>query len=480
VPFSSSNTGIEQKGKEKATAAMLHLDYCIIGGGIVGLAVGAALAPFGSVAVLERNTRLIQETSSRNSCVVHSGLYYPADSLKTRLCTAGNANIWRLQKKYSSAVNAKRIGKWIGACDASEGDKLAELVTQMKERRIPYTVVPQNQAHREEPLVRMHTIVNSTSTGIIDVHTLADFYRGIVEASSCGYVLCGSNVTKVELPEKLQKLPGTRDGAATSIKLFVTNAPADGGSSSASDTYTIEVDKAVICAAGLHANTLWSRIWCDGVAVAQPTSHRLYACKGRYAGYRGKAPVSRLVYPCPLPNLVGLGVHSVVDVAGQVRFGPDAVYVDSFDDVSVARSPAEEVAFLGSQFKAVSRYMPCIERDKFFADFAGIRPKLAAPGEGFRDFLLEYVDHIVEGVVPVASDTKEASEMGAPGTTLTPVMKAVAADHCHQESDGAAVVWLNGIESPGLTASSAIGDYVASWLVGPKTFNQHLPPWRQP
>lgn len=449
---------------------MLHIDYCVIGGGIVGLAVGAALAPFGSVTVLEKNARLIQETSSRNSGVVHSGLYYPADSLKTTLCMAGNRNIWRLQQKFPDAVKAKRIGKWIGACNNSEDPALQELVEKMRQRDIPYIMIPQAQAHREEPLVRMHTIVNSTSSGIIDVHTLADFYRGIVEKSSDGYVLCGSEVTKIDLPEKQIK-PGSAACARAPVRLTVSSA-SQGDSSS--DAYNIQVDKAVICAAGLHANTLWSRVSCGGLAVTQPAAHRLYACKGRYAGYRGKAPVSRLVYPCPLPNLVGLGVHSVVDVAGQVRFGPDAVYVDSFDDVSVASSSSEEAAFLDSQYKAVRRYMPRIERKKFFADFAGIRPKLAGPGEGFRDFLIEYMDGVAETMdAGAATDADEAaSQKGA----LTPVMKPVTGDGSHGAVNSV-VVWLNGIESPGLTASSAIGDYVASWLLGKKKYSEHLSPW---
>ncbi|KPI90165.1 hypothetical protein ABL78_0683 [Leptomonas seymouri] len=448
---------------------MLHLDYCVIGGGIVGLAVGAALSPFGSVAVLERNGQLIHETSSRNSGVVHSGLYYPADSLKTTLCREGNRNIWRLQQKYPNAIHAKRIGKWIGACNSSEDAQLEGLAQKMKERQIQYKMIPQSKAYREEPLVRMHTIVNSTDTGIIDVCTLADFYRRVVEASSEGYVLCNTEVTKVELPEKTKQRE-TKSGRAP-VKLTVSSSCSDrsinnSSSSNSGDPYTIEVDKAVVCAAGLHSNTLWSCLSCGGAAVAQPSSHRLYACKGRYAGYRGKAPVSRLVYPCPLPNLVGLGVHSVVDVAGQVRFGPDAVYVDSFNDVSVASSASEEEAFLDSQYNAVRRYIPSIERKKFFPDFAGIRPKLAQGGEGFRDFLIEYIDQVVE-----------AEETLAPSGSLTPVMKSVKnGDNPHEGE--AAVVWLNGIESPGLTASSAIGDYVTSWLVGSKKFSEYFPPWR--
>ncbi|KPA83245.1 hypothetical protein ABB37_02924 [Leptomonas pyrrhocoris] len=449
---------------------MRHLDYCVVGGGVVGLAVGAALAPFGSVAVLERNGGLIQETSSRNSGVVHSGLYYPADTLKTMLCTAGNQNIWRLQQNFPDAIHAKRNGKWIGSCNNSEDSQLEGLIERMKERHIPYTMVPQNQAHREEPLVRMHTIVNSSSTGIIDVHTLADFFHSIVVKSSDGYVLCDSDVIKVELPEKKRRCDAK--SGDSSIKLTVASPShgdpnkSDSNGSNSDDTYTIDVDKAVICAAGLQANTLWSRVSCGGASVAQPPSHRLYACKGRYAGYRGKAPVSRLVYPCPLPNLVGLGVHSVVDVAGQVRFGPDAAYVDSFDDVSVARSASEEAAFLDSQYKAVRRYIPRIERKKFFADFAGIRPKLARQDEGFRDFLIEYIDQVVEATEPASQNA-----------TLTPVMKSVKGGDSHHDGE-AVVVWLNGIESPGLTASSAIGDYVTSWLVGPKRFNEHLSPWR--
>lgn len=437
---------------------MLQLDYCVIGGGIVGLAVGAALSPFGSVAVLELGPRLIQETSSRNSGVVHSGLYYPGDSLKTRLCTAGNANIWRLQHRFPQRIRAHRMGKWIGACDTEEEAQLEGLTSKMKERGIPFEMVSAAAAHAEEPLVQMRTIVNSTSTGIVDVHSLADFFHDVVEGGPEGYVLCNAEVTRVDVPMEVAA-EGTR---AAPILVTVGNTNATSGA----EPYTIDVRKGVVCAAGLHANTLWSRFRCvDGTPVHPPHAHRLYACKGRYAGYRGKPPLSRLVYPCPLPNLVGLGVHSVVDMAGHVRFGPDAVYVEDFADVTVARGAADEAAFLDSQYAAVRRYVPSVERERFFADFAGLRSKLAAPGEGFRDFLVDSL----HGISLTSCD-------GAGQRAAVPCMRAIDAGEPHA-GEAAAVVWLNGIESPGLTASSAIADLVATWLVGSERLRLHPPPW---
>ncbi|KAK7201088.1 FAD dependent oxidoreductase [Novymonas esmeraldas] len=420
---------------------MLQLDYCVVGGGIVGLAIGAALSSMGSVAVLERGPRLIQETSSRNSGVVHSGLYYPADSLKTQLCMAGNANIWRLQRRFPDLIRARRIGKWIGACDAAEASTLEDLTQKMRQRDIPYELISAAMARREEPLLQMHTIVNSTSTGIVDVHSLADFYQGVVEQSSEGYVLCDSEVTRVDLPAGY---PCRADTPPIRVMVGKTG-DRDG------EAYTVGVRRAVVCAAGLHANVLWSRMCCDGTPLRPPPTHRLYACKGRYAGYRGAPPLSRLVYPCPLPNLVGLGVHSVVDMAGHLRFGPDATYVDDFEDVRVAQNPLDEQVFLDGQHAAVRRYVPSIQRERMFADFAGIRPKLAAAGDEFRDFLIEAIDGVRDGGASAGE----------------PVMQPVTLGGV-QASGNPTVVWVNGIESPGLTASSAIADLIASWLAGPE------------
>lgn len=452
---------------------MQSLDYIVVGGGIVGLAIAATLRPFGSVAVLERHPRLIHETSSRNSGVVHAGVYYPADSLKTRLCMAGNANLWRWQQQCPTKVRAKRTGKWIGTCEegaTAEESALQALIDNMQSRGVAYELVSRATQRQEEPLVRMGVVVKSTNTGIVDVASLRDAFEEIIEASpsaakgeSCpedaqGFLCPSAEVTRIDLMSRAQ--PPT---------LTVTVRQRN---STLEEPYELSARKAVICAVGLHANDLWARLFIDRThPVTQPSTHRLHFCKGRYTRYTGVSPpVSRLVYPCPLPQLVGLGVHSTVDLSGAVRFGPDALYTDSPEDYTLSAPGAladgvgELDAFVESQYQAVRRYIPSIEKCKMVPDFVGIRPKLAGPGEAFRDFCFEEVADVeIEGTGDVSA--------------VRPIMKALTGSPAGP-STRPRLIMATGIESPGLTSCTAIGEYVArSLMPDEEQFATGLPPW---
>lgn len=431
---------------------MQAIDYLVVGGGVVGLAVAAALSPFGSTAVMEKNSRLIDETSARNSGVVHAGIYYPMDSLKTTLCMRGNANIWRMNEQFPSLMRAKRIGKWIGACDDAELPALQDLMDRMDARRLPYERLSRSAITAQEPAVSMQEVVNSQNTGIVDVAALRDTLVCLLEEHE-GVAMTHSEVVHVDISR------GPRDGPLTATVLDRSRQRDNNGPENyaAEDTYQLQVNKAVVYATGLHHALAWERLTAGNTAVRAPASHTLHFCRGRYARYQGRTPVSRLVYPCPLPQLVGLGVHSVVDMAGGVTFGPDAVYVDRID----YHVEDEAEAFLDAQWKAVSRYIPSVQRERFVVDFCGIRPKLSGPGEPFRDFQMEEL---------VSLDNGDAG-------TLRPRMESLTGSFDDTVGGGARILMLNGIESPGVTACSAIGEYVAQSLVPRDQYVKSPPKW---
>jgi L-2-hydroxyglutarate oxidase LhgO len=373
----------------------MKAQQCVIGGGIVGLAVAAALSAHTSVVLLEKNQRYIAETSSRNSGVVHAGIYYPENCLKTSLCMSGNRHIWHLAAKGS--VAAVKTGKWIGAVDDAEELQLQDIARAMRRRNIPFEWLDRATIRRAEPNVCMQSVVHSLNTGIVDVESLKNFFLSMIDNSPTESVaVLRSEVLKVEVNDNIGV-----------VRVHVPGAD------------PLECER-VICCAGLGTPQIWSRITLNGRPLSEPTELRMYYCKGRYVGYRDRKIVSRLVYPCPPHGLTGLGVHSTIDMGGNVRFGPDTVFVDNPDDVTVT----DDSNFIQSTFDAVSRYIPSVRKELMYVDFAGIRPKLSGPGMPFRDFSIDFLP-----------------------------------------DSGGRVVMLTGIESPGLTSCTAIADHVLA-LIG--------------
>lgn len=409
----------------------IKTEFLVVGGGIVGLAVASVLSQMGSTVLIEKEKYFLQHTSSRNSGVVHAGIYYPTDSLKTKLCIQGNRNIWQLQKHKTGAYQhiARQCGKWIGAVNADEEVELAKLAKNMEARGVPYRWVSKQEVNQKEPLISMTSVLESSSTGIIDVQALASIFHSMIASADTNSVAVTGTA--------LRKLSGSETSMTATCLDLSTN-----------ETIIIETQKVISCM-GNFSNALWDSIVpIDQLNGTDPKEQKIiplrtFYCKGRYVGYRGKAPVSRLVYPCPLPNLKGLGVHSVIDVQGKVLFGPDAVYIDkscsSEPEVDYNISPEEEPRLIESSYKAIRRYIPSIEKGRLFADFAGVRPKLSAEGEAARDF-------------------------------------SIQSGHIGKGRDN--LVTLLGIESPGLTSSTAIAEHVA-YLVSPSRATKIRPllPW---
>jgi 2-hydroxyglutarate dehydrogenase len=400
---------------------MMSCDFCVVGGGIVGLAVAARLSQFGTTVLLEKNNRLADETSARNSGVVHAGIYYPPRSLKTLLSIEGNRNIWNLQAAFPGHIQAKKIGKWIGAVNPSQLGKLEKIATNMKALGVPLRSLTQQELREKEPNVRLCEAIESPNTGIIDVVSLANFFESAIAAS------------KTESLVATRALVNRVDGAKNSkVEVTFTTPPSSG--SNAGETTTLVCRNAVM-SAGLHTTNFWNSGGFhlqSGEQIPLDLSTVTHYCKGRYVGYRDSGILSRLVYPCPLENLKGLGVHSIVDIAGGVRFGADAHYVDNWNDISVSDDPL----FIDQMFEVIREFIPSIKREKMFVDFAGIRPKLSSEGEPFRDFHIQ----------PLHASLPQ-------------------------------VLLLAGIESPGLTSCTAIADYVARCIVSEAEFKSIAALW---
>ncbi len=367
------------------------VDVAVIGAGVVGLAVAARCATRDlSVAVLERHDEVGRETSSRNSEVIHAGIYYAPGSLKARLCVEGAGELYRMAEEL--AIGHRRCGKIIVAVCDDEIESLEKLMATGVENGVEgLRMIGPDDVRRIEPEVTAVAALQSPNTGIIDSHALMETYRRQAEAGGA-HVVFGASVAGID-----------DDGGPWRLVYR---------DSSGEDSVTA---RAVVNAAGLGAQEVMRMAGLDpeGMGLA------LRMCKGEYFSVTGakRNVVSTLVYPSPSADLTGLGIHTVVDLGGGLKLGPNAHYVDEID-YTVDPCHANEFA------EGVRPFLPAIEPGDLSPDMSGVRPKLAGPGEPARDFYIAHeCDHGAEGLFN-----------------------------------------LVGIESPGLTASPAIGRLVAGMI----------------
>lgn len=333
---------------------MADTGVAVIGGGVVGLAVAARLAPGGEVIILERRARHGQETSSRNSEVIHGGMYYPEGSLKARLCVDGNRRLYELCARHN--VPHARVGKIITAVTADEVPRLDELLRLGTANGVEMRRLTAEEARALEPHVPSTGALLSPNTGIVSAHALMDCLLHL--AREAGALL----------QPRAEVVGLAREGAEWRLTVR--------GGEGEEETLTAEQ---VVNAAGLEADTIAGLAGIDVEAVG----YRQYYWKGSYFSVRPAKSrvVSRLVYP--VPGHVSLGVHAVVGLEGRLRFGPDAEYLpDRALDYRVAES--KRAAFAAS----VRRLVPEIRDEDLEPDMAGIRPKLQGPGQGVRDFVI--------------------------------------------------------------------------------------------
>ena len=357
----------------------------VIGAGVIGLTVAEELAAsFRNVLVVEKNTGFGQETSSRNSEVIHAGIYYPAGSLKSIFCTEGNRLLYEICNKRQ--IPNKRLGKLIVATNEEECRALKELREQAYQNGVmDLARLGKKQVSVLEPEIKAVEALFSPSTGIIDTHSLMRSFlltaeeRGITAAfRSC--------VTAVRF-----------DGNGYDVDI-------NGGE------YRFRTRILINCA-GLHSDKVAALAGMD----IDELGYRLKYCKGNYFTLSPAPRLRHLVYPAPVKNNEGLGIHATLDLNNRVRFGPDSEYVKELE-YSVDESQKS------SFYQAIKKYLPSIAPEALYPDMSGIRPKLQGPGEPFRDFVI-----------------REEKDLGYPG-----------------------LINLIGIESPGLTSCIAIGKHVSS------------------
>jgi L-2-hydroxyglutarate oxidase LhgO len=333
---------------------MSDVPVTVIGAGVVGLAVAAQLAPRQpGLVLLERHERHGQETSSRNSEVIHAGMYYPTGSLKARLCVEGCHALLALGAAHD--IPMRRLGKLIVAGSEAELPALERVWAQGLENGVVLERLGPTQARSLEPHVPSVGALYSPNTGVINAHRLMDYFLQVARAA-------GAIVqTRAELVG-VERRP---DGYALSVR-----------SPDGVETFSSE---RVVNAAGLESDTVAALAGIDLDAAG----YRLHWCKGHYFSVPAAraALVAHLVYP--VPGAHSLGTHAVLDVAGRLRFGPDVEYL------SERRADYRVDPTRRAQFgQAVRRLLPMIGDDELQPDQSGIRAKLQGPGQSFRDFVI--------------------------------------------------------------------------------------------
>ncbi len=367
----------------------MDCDVIIIGAGVVGLAIAMKLSEKYSCTLFEQHSSFGEHTSSRNSEVIHAGIYYPSDSLKTRLAIEGNPLLYSFCSKNS--INCKKIGKYIIATEETENVILENIYKNGKENGVPnLRLATSNELSEAEPNIIATSAIFSPETGIIDSHNLMAAFEYIARQQNAMFAYNHKviGIEKIAGGYKVHLL--TTDGEKYSCKASI-----------------------VINSAGLESDTIAKLA---GIDISE---HRLVLnyCKGSYFKINNSSKYSfrHLIYPVPNKAQAGLGVHITIDLQGNAKLGPNAEYTNNrIYDYSVADN------LLESFYNAAKRYIKHIEPGDISPDYSGIRPKLQLQGESFRDFYIS-----------------EESNKGLPG-----------------------LINLIGIESPGLTASIAIANYV--------------------
>lgn len=376
----------------KRTRLSERVECVVVGAGVVGLAIARELATRSrEVVILEKQATIGTEISSRNSEVIHAGIYYPEDSLKARLCIDGRHLLYEYCAGHG--IPHRRLGKLIVAVTEAELENLDSVLGAAHRNGVSDVDYLTLNAVRElEPEVRCAGALLSPSTGIVDSHSLMLALQGDAEEHGA----------MIAFHSSLMECESVNNGFELAIEYQ------DGSHSG--ETLKLRCDM-LVNAAGLGAQDVASRI----AGIASDNIPTLHLARGCYFTMAGRAPFQHLIYP--MPDHASLGIHVTLDIGGNIRFGPDVEWVD---EIKYDVNPSRGEAF----YEAVRRYYPALRDGSLQPGYSGIRPKIQAPGEPPADF-------VIDG----------PSNHGIPG-----------------------LVNLFGIESPGLTATLAIANYVTQLL----------------
>jgi L-2-hydroxyglutarate oxidase LhgO len=332
-----------------------EVDVAIIGAGVVGLAMAREIAQAKKeIFVFEQNRTFGLETSSRNSEVIHAGIYYPEDSLKAKLCVEGKNLLYKLCDKHNIAY--KKCGKIIVATDENEIDWIEKLYVQGRKNGLhDLVLLSRTEVKRLEPNIEAKAGLLSPSSGILDSHNLLKLLYSQAREKGAEFVF-GTEVIGVERTGTKYKVEiRDRDG----ISAFVAHT--------------------VVNCAGLNSDRIAQLA---GIDIAK-AGYELHYCKGEYFSLDSKYRnlIGRLIYPAP--EQAGHGIHWRQALDGRVLLGPSAHYVEAID---YAVDETQKQAF----YTSAKRFLPFVELEDLAPESAGIRPKLQGPGEAFRDFVIAH------------------------------------------------------------------------------------------
>jgi L-2-hydroxyglutarate oxidase LhgO len=361
-------------------------DSIVIGAGVVGLAIANQLSYSGrKVLVIEEMSKAGQGISSRNSEVIHAGIYYPYDSLKRQLCIVGRKLLIEYCKNHN--IDHKITGKLIVATNSDQSESLSSIMLNgIKNGVSDLQMLAKDQIQALEPDLNAISAIYSPSSGIFDSHAFILSLLASIEENN-GLIVYNTKVSKIT------KL---KDGFSIEIH--------------GDDSFHIST-KELINSAGLSAQHLSKKINKNDHTSVPPS----FYCKGTYLSLACKSPFSHLIYP--MPNRGGLGIHLTLDLGGRARFGPDTEWVLR-PDYQIDNKKIDEF------YTAIQQYYPAILKSSLEPDYVGIRPKVVSKNESPADFIIQ--DKSTHGMNNYIA--------------------------------------LYGIESPGLTASLAIGEYVEAKL----------------
>ena len=365
---------------------MDKVDIIVIGAGVVGLAIGAAIADKDKeMYILEKEEVYGQGTSSRNSEVIHAGIYYPTGTLKAELCVKANPMIYDICERHK--VSYKKCGKLIVGNGEEEVAQLDGIIKHAKSIGArDLEMIDADQIKKLEPNVRADQAILSPSTGILDAHGLMDhFHRETRRKAGSDPLVLDTEVTGIDQ---------TKDGYVVRMN-------------SGGEPFEIE-SRVVINSAGLYCDRVADMAGMD----IDKEQYRLHWSKGEYFSLTGKPPALMLIYPPPPQDAASLGIHSVPDLTGRIRFGPNAFYVD---EINYAVESEKEPFW-----RDVVQYFPSVKMEDLHPDMTGIRSKLQGLGDPVKDFVIRHEE-----------------DKSLPG-----------------------FINLIGIESPGLTSSPAIAEMV--------------------